>query len=700
MQWRYSLRPADDQQRAVGLRGKLNRLSSEAGPMVINLVSLVDIQSVSEVPDGTEFVVQLLGEWRFPATARFLGSVIFTLSSGCSVNLSNTRIPGNCLIRPSRSSGQIAFIDALCARVEGNLTVYGLKLGPASRAGTIDLTGTSIGGDLHFLQLQAEPEPHTEADGTVETRPDHKRPVDVLLDNSSVSQRACFEECKLNRVKAPLFRSLVVQFTKTTIRERLDLERAVVDDFIKVEPIDSERWGEIYMRYATLERGGVQVDAQRMHARRFDLAGASLRRKFEMKHAKLDEDFDGTSLRCDSSVDLTGLMAKKIKVAGAVVKGRVFHGEPWSDTPPQGEGAKAESVDARGAEIAELDLELHGALRQVDLSGANIHAIFLRGGDDALAEFKIKGLQFRELQIEHKVKEREFWSPGVWAWGAAFVAVACAAAFTGRGEWVLLVLAGYAAISFALRCRDCARAKSACAQGAEDARAIVGWLEDKCSKPKSFDKPFFVWVERWLRERGSDESADEVFLLRKKCEADAARLRGGFTSRDLLDRFLGFTLAYGARPGRLLHAYLLLWCFSWALFLDPHSVEHPTVVATLTNDQVDSAFREGQLVKSDGEALVRPTPLGSDVWNFDGSMPSDGEWLPVNALVVATRAQFPFASLGGESAWVPSSREIQAPWGRVHGVTYENLSGLLALLNLGLLPLLLAGLTGYLKRRA
>jgi uncharacterized protein YjbI with pentapeptide repeats len=665
----------------------------------------------TRVPNGATIRVSGKTDPRKLSECRFLGSVKFAIEANCTVDLNGAEIPGDCTISLSGvpTSAELK-LNAVNVRVGGSLRIEGFipKEPGFDSEFSIDLSGASVGQDLQFVGLR------------------NGRRARVALDSARVERRVLFEDCDLRDVKAVLLQASEIQFNRSTVRGHLDLERAVVSGSLNVvwngtatngdleyESNTPRCWGTIGMKHATFERGGVFL-YDCLYANRVELRGARLRSGVRMRKAELRGDctgspaFDGTALRCESSVDLEGsTIHGTLKLAGASIMGRVFHGERW-DNAPAGSGVKATDVDVRGAEIAELDLVIKSALEKVDLSGAKIQSLFLREVSDGVSESKpkfiVKGMQFRELAISYRdedstndgssTKPKRPWASMV-AWLLCVLALGVLAYKVGDGLWVLVTLFSYALISFLLWRRGESAKPSD--------RKTVNWLELCCSGSERFDRAFFAWVERWLRESGADQEADEVFLLRKRNEARKRRAQERFSASVLWDLLLDFTIAYGARPARLLHAFVLLWFFGWILFLDPHSVEHPIVFHAQSTTQVEKAFREKTLFESrngDG-ALVLSTDPRTDIWVRDGSMPSAGEWGALNALVIATRIQFPIVALIGESDWTPSSRRVWTPWGgELGGLTYENIGAALSLFNFGVLPLLLAGLVGYIKRRA
>lgn len=670
-----------------------------------------------EFQHGHTFVIESSCKRAVMSNARFLGSVKFLLKGDLELNLSDVLVPGTCSILCDEEQRSELCFDAHYARFGGNFTIKAVKLSRSpnqtngSATAAANLGGAQVAGDLCFEDVSC---PNAE----------------LLLDSAHVGKRLIFRCCNLYSLNAKLLVASEIQFNESVVTSSIDLERARIEGSLNVrrdhkcangdkpqgeqDTSPSAEWGAINLHQSVFERGGIYFHRD-LTAKMIDLRGARVCAKIEMREAnfRVEGDvpgFDGTALRCDSSVDLDGSTIGLLKLAGARIAGRVFHGESYNNGAPA-RGVIAQTVDVRSAEVAEIDLILNDTLKTVDLSGAKVRTLFLRKPpssetaapreDNAATSFKIQGLEFQDITIERDAEPRAGWQyQGPLAWLGAVIALAVAATLTEHGGWVLLPLGVYAALSIPSLLRETSAQVRRTATR-ENATRIVGWLDSSFSKQPSFDRAFFVWVERWLRERGEDGAADEVFLLRKRHEGDQKRETEGWLSASAAwSKLLDLTIAYGVRPRRLLHAFVLLWFSSWILFLNPHSVSHPSGFPALNADQVEKAIRDGTLAQSSGGALIRANSPLTDIWVADGSMPSACEWSPINALVVATRIQFPITTVLGESDWAPSSRAIQLPWGAVRWLTYENLTAILGLLNFALLPLLLAGLTGYIKRRS
>lgn len=81
--------------------------------------------------------------------------------------------------------------------------------------------------------------------------------------------------------------------------------------------------------------------------------------------------------------------------------------------------------------------------------------------------------------------------------------------------------------------------------------------------------------------------------------------------------------------------------------------------------------------------------------------PASHEWGPQRAFFMATRLQVPFVELFIDAEWKPADRVLSDhdldggfPW-----LTYENYAAIMRIINLILVPVIIAGATGLLKPR-
>jgi hypothetical protein len=88
-----------------------------------------------------------------------------------------------------------------------------------------------------------------------------------------------------------------------------------------------------------------------------------------------------------------------------------------------------------------------------------------------------------------------------------------------------------------------------------------------------------------------------------------------------------------------------------------------------------------------------PWPSGG--WYPDTAGPE--RWGLPNAVFMALRVQVPVLELVAENDWEPATRQMdELSFVRI---SYANYASVMMLVNVVLIPLTIAGLTGYLKRR-
>ncbi|MGD1917046.1 MAG: hypothetical protein ACFCBV_12785, partial [Phycisphaerales bacterium] len=214
-----------------------------------------------------------------------------------------------------------------------------------------------------------------------------------------------------------------------------------------------------------------------------------------------------------------------------------------------------------------------------------------------------------------------------------------------------------------------------------------------------FSAAFHIDAERWARAQGDDQRADEIFLKRRRGET---RLRTGKDQRpgEASDKtpprtqhpfvwfwreiVLDFLFGYGVRPARIINVFCLLWLLNWAVFLPDAAVERPLSFET-------------QAV----EAGSAPNPA-NPAWPGDGGTPGNRDhWGPQRAFFMAMRVQVPPVELFLDAEWKPADRAMFG--GGVEGkgiaLTYENYAAIMRILNLILVPVIIAGATGLLKPR-
>ncbi|MEM8874910.1 MAG: hypothetical protein AAGD32_11730, partial [Planctomycetota bacterium] len=395
-----------------------------------------------------------------------------------------------------------------------------------------------------------------------------------------------------------------------------------------------------------------------------------------------------------------------VTLRSAKVHGRVFNDASTEQPYPQVRG----KVDLSYAEVEQVDLKFgrgDGVLMPsyVDLSAAKCGSLQLRGELDcgngsetaARTQIGVDGLTFETLDCaELSGKKRPALTQRDVArvlLGAFVVTLAGMLFGLSAAGWVLLaVLVGHAGLLLWIVKQPL--------PGVNSNRDDDG-LFTLLDRSFPFSAGFYQRVEGWLRETSNDPVADEVFLSRRKREASEPRPGGelpdgirpeadqrGGPLRRLWMFALDFFVGYGVRPQRLVTAYLLLWLLSTAVFSSRKSVERPLVF-------VQPAEAEAGPTHSVGPArsrLEKPNP-----WPTDGGYPNREDWGLSNAFFMALRVQVPFLSVLTESEVEPSSRNLTSA-GWPGGLTFENYAATAAAANLVLIPLMIAGATGLLKR--
>ncbi len=362
------------------------------------------------------------------------------------------------------------------------------------------------------------------------------------------------------------------------------------------------------------------------------------------------------------------LHLRSARVAGSVFDDRFT-------SPPRVAGA----IDLRLANMRKLTLTLDApaigpastgerkAARDVLLSDCEVGSLSVRGRLDAARDaVHVDGLAFGALDVSQLESTRRGTRRVSWR----DIARAVLWALLVLLAWLLLPEAGWrwALAVFALLTLALAVQHLRATSGHAD-RRLLDFLAGT-----QFSRSFYLAVERDLRQQGEDAAADEVFLSRRKREArQAYALSSGpdGLARRLWSELLDLSIGYGVRVSRAVHAYVLLWFLGTGVFSAPASVERPL------------GFGARLATEAPAE---RPNP-----WSDEGGMPDS--WSTAEGFFVASRLQLPFLSLPAQSDWAPSSRPVS-----VLGLSYENLASVFMLVNAVLLPLIIAGLSGILKK--
>lgn len=236
-----------------------------------------------------------------------------------------------------------------------------------------------------------------------------------------------------------------------------------------------------------------------------------------------------------------------------------------------------------------------------------------------------------------------------------------------------------------------------------------GRLLDHLDETYPFSHGYYVMVERKLREAGDDATADEVFHKRRRREREGPKSRDRLPQRMRVARlfedwavvgratrawlwFLDFLMGFGVRPGRLVHLYVVLGLLNAAVFLSPRSVERPVAYV---QSRTDTPLGWWPNPKPAGDDKTDPMP--TNPWPSDGGIPDvtgDDTWNTKHALFMALRVQVPVLTLVAENDWSPATR----PMAVCPLISYADYASIMMVVNLILIPLIVAGLTGYLKK--
>lgn len=229
-------------------------------------------------------------------------------------------------------------------------------------------------------------------------------------------------------------------------------------------------------------------------------------------------------------------------------------------------------------------------------------------------------------------------------------------------------------------------------------QSVYGGKVQRLMEHSEFSPAFYIAVEKWLHSRGDDRTADNLFLGRRRREMEdrivdpdqPGMTRGPEQSLAMKlwrNCVLDFLLGYGVRPMRAVHLFFLLLAISWGVFLQPKSVERPV------------SFPAPASNKSIAQGRVERDPVSGDnpYYTF-GLEPGPAQWDAGQAFFMALRVHVPILELAAESDWQPSDEYMyEESWGQT--IEYENYAAAMQVVNLILIPLLVAGATGFLKRK-
>ncbi|MFO1002011.1 MAG: hypothetical protein U0936_16885 [Planctomycetaceae bacterium] len=244
-------------------------------------------------------------------------------------------------------------------------------------------------------------------------------------------------------------------------------------------------------------------------------------------------------------------------------------------------------------------------------------------------------------------------------------------------------------------------------KGDRNCEAILQFLE--LTFP--FSMGFYMALERLMREKGNVYVADEIYIKRRRRESEVPReiprrwqfdvkstpvvevkSRPRFFGRCWY-QFLEYMTGYGVRTSRMVFLFILSWILTASIFVNPRSVERPLVFVQTRSDNVVN-----------GQFPHRPSelnPARSNPWPADGGHVdyTDGEefdWGIQNAFFVAMRVQLPLISTEAENDWSPATRNL---FGKSWLPTFANIAAVLRIVNLVLVSMIIAGLTGHVISR-
>ena len=160
----------------------------------------------------------------------------------------------------------------------------------------------------------------------------------------------------------------------------------------------------------------------------------------------------------------------------------------------------------------------------------------------------------------------------------------------------------------------------------------------------------YLSFEKWLRDRGKEEEANEIYLdMRRRRRREM--LRG---ARRLGDWFLDWSTRYGIGSYRLIVYLLVVFCLSVLVFCLPKALEHDPV-------------------------------------NMECARWPQAAW-------VALQTTFPMFAIPGAKNWQPT-RDSVILMGRHLWVTYDGYASVVSFLSWIVVPLFVASIAGLLKQK-
>jgi hypothetical protein len=460
-------------------------------------------------------------------------------------------------------------------------------------------------------------------------------------------------------------------------------------------------------------------------------------------------NLDDAEVIGDACFDRT-IITGDLRLRSATVRGKVFASstdfadtadsvDPTDSTPSTDSAGPCPQVtgrvDARGATLAQVRIDLRSpgdgeTPKVILLDGATVTELEVRGTPpESIPYFSVHRLNFGDLSLDDfSAGSRVGFTVRDWMRTVAFgILIALAGLSLHFGGWppggwiVAAIIAVYTFLACILNRRVLARLGKVLPR-----QPVLDFLD-----ATHFSAAFYVAVERWARAAGDDPLADEVFLKRRRRELSERRTR--FTehgtpraaskseknepttretdnkkSRQITPDFglatwlwrwcvLDIVFGYGVRTSRVVHLFLLLWLLNLAVFLSPYSVERP-----LSFEVAATASAEAAQAEIDHRAAQATTPDTPNPWPGEGGRPGpDDHWGVQRAFFMALRLQIPLVDLFVDQPWKPADRAMFADGKKTGGIslTYENYAAAMRAINLILLPIVIAGVAGFLKPR-
>ena len=212
-----------------------------------------------------------------------------------------------------------------------------------------------------------------------------------------------------------------------------------------------------------------------------------------------------------------------------------------------------------------------------------------------------------------------------------------------------------------------------------------------------FNEGFYLQIEKWLRERGKDKEADDVYLALRKRGLDLDRRNFRWPTNPvhwlsalsalflyLGRRVLFHTVADGVHVMRLFWLWVFALVCSIMLFGRRESVQHPS------NFTPKSEYEEAIIARS--QIPSKWAAKTKVIWTEEMGEPDSWRW--TDGMWVALRVHVPLVEVFARSDWVPSERRIQPI-----SIAYETYASYMRIFSVIALPLMLTAATGLLKRK-